>query len=43
MLAGHPYYFMAANILQGMNLGVDSPSGNRNLLIYELDQLLQWG
>jgi hypothetical protein len=43
MLAGHPYYFMAANILQGMNLSVDSPSGNRNLLIHELDQQPQLG
>ena len=43
MLAGHPYYFMGANFWQGMNLGVDGPTGNRDLLNQELDHLQQLG
>jgi hypothetical protein len=43
MLAGHPYYFMDANFWQDMNLGVDSPSVNRDLLNQEFDQLQQLG
>jgi len=43
MLAGHPYYFIGANFWQGMNLGVDGSSGNRNLLNQELDRLQQLG
>jgi mannan endo-1,4-beta-mannosidase len=42
-LAGHPYYFIGANFWQGMNLGVDGPSGNRDLLNQELDRLQQLG
>jgi len=42
-LAGHPYYFIGANFWQGMNLGVDGPSGNRSLLNQELDHLQQLG
>jgi mannan endo-1,4-beta-mannosidase len=43
MLAGHSYYFMGANFWQGMNLGVDGPSGNRNLLTQDLDDLQRLG
>ena len=43
MLEGHPYYFIGANFWQGMNLGVDGPSGNRTLLNQDLDQLQQLG
>ncbi|MGA2488792.1 MAG: hypothetical protein ABSF99_01200 [Anaerolineales bacterium] len=43
MLNGHPYYFIGANFWQGMNLGVDGPSGNRTLLDQDLDQLQQLG
>jgi mannan endo-1,4-beta-mannosidase len=43
MLAGHSYYFIGANFWQGMNLGVNGPSGNRNLLNEDLDQLQQLG
>ncbi len=43
MLAGQPYYFIGANFWQGMNLGVDGPSGNRSLLTRELDSLQQLG
>jgi mannan endo-1,4-beta-mannosidase len=43
MLEGHPYYFIGANFWQGMNLGVDGPSGNRTLLDQELDHLQQLG
>jgi mannan endo-1,4-beta-mannosidase len=42
-LDGHPYYFIGANFWQGMNLGVDGPSGNRLMLNQELDALLQLG
>ena len=43
LLAGHPYYFIGANFWQGMNLGVNGPSGNRALLNEDLDQLQQLG
>jgi mannan endo-1,4-beta-mannosidase len=43
MLDGVPYYFIGANFWQGMNLGVDGPSGNRSLLDRELDHLQQLG
>jgi len=43
MLEGHPYYFIGANFWQGMNLGVNGPSGNRILLEQDLDQLQQLG
>jgi mannan endo-1,4-beta-mannosidase len=43
MLAGQPYYFIGANFWQGMNLGVDGPSGNRSLLTRELDNLQKLG
>ena len=42
-LDGHPYYFIGANFWQGMNLGVDGPSGNRSILNQELDALQQLG
>jgi mannan endo-1,4-beta-mannosidase len=40
---GHPYYFVGANFWQGMNLGVDGPSGDRELLTAELDRLQRMG
>jgi mannan endo-1,4-beta-mannosidase len=43
VLAGQPYYFIGANFWQGMNLGVDGPSGNRSLLNQELDRLQELG
>lgn len=43
MLGGQPYYFIGANFWQGMNLGVDGPSGNRSLLTHELDDLQKLG
>jgi mannan endo-1,4-beta-mannosidase len=43
MLAGRPYYFVGANFWQGMNLGVDGPSGDRTRLVEELDRLQQLG
>ena len=43
IFGGHPYYFIGANFWQGMNLGVDAPSGNRTLLNQDLDQLQQLG
>lgn len=39
MLNGRPYYFVGTNFWQGMNLGVDGPRGNRELLAQELDRL----
>jgi mannan endo-1,4-beta-mannosidase len=39
VLAGKPYYFVGANFWQGMNLGVDGPSGDRSRLVQELDAL----
>ncbi len=43
ILGGRPYYFVGANFWQGMNMGVDGPSGNRTQLIEELDRLKQLG
>ena len=43
MLEGQPYYFIGANFWQGMNLGVNGPSGNRTLLEQDLDRLQQLG
>jgi len=43
ILAGKPYYFVGTNFWQGMNLGVEDPSGNRDLLVQQLDQLKQMG
>ena len=38
-LDGQPYNFVGANFWQGMNLGVDGPSGDRARLGRELDRL----
>jgi mannan endo-1,4-beta-mannosidase len=43
IVAGSPYDFVGANFWQGMNLGVDGPSGDRERLIQELDRLQQLG
>jgi len=43
MLDGHPYYFVGANFWQGMNMGVDGPSGDRVQLVAELDHLQRIG
>ncbi len=43
VLEGRPYYFVGANFWQGMNLGVDGPSGNRAQLVRELDRLKALG
>jgi mannan endo-1,4-beta-mannosidase len=43
ILNGKPYYFVGANFWQGMNLGVDGPSGDRPRLLHELDSLRQLG
>ena len=43
MLKGRPYYFVGTNFWQGMNLGVDGSSGDRELLIAELDHLQSIG
>jgi mannan endo-1,4-beta-mannosidase len=43
VLAGRPYYFVGVNFWQGMNLGVDGPSGDRARLVEELDRLQQLG
>ncbi len=43
MLNGLPYYFVGANFWQGMNLGVDGPSGDRDQLVVELDRLQRIG
>jgi mannan endo-1,4-beta-mannosidase len=43
MLNGQPYYFVGANFWQGMNLGVDGPSGDRDQLTAELDRLQRIG
>jgi mannan endo-1,4-beta-mannosidase len=43
MLAGKPYYFVGANFWQGMNLGVDGPSGDRARLVRELDRMRDLG
>ena len=42
-LGGKPYYFAGANFWQGMNLGVDGPSGDRARLLRELDRLRDLG
>jgi mannan endo-1,4-beta-mannosidase len=42
-LAGRPYYFAGGNFWQGMNLGVDGPTGDRARLTAELDTLQQLG
>ena len=38
-----PYYFVGTNFWQGMNLGVDGPSGDRPRLDAELDRLRELG
>ena len=43
VLAGKPYYFVGANFWQGMNLGVDGPSGDRARLLRELDRMRDLG
>ncbi len=43
VLDGRPYYFVGANFWQGMNLGVDGPSGDRARLVRELDSLMRLG
>jgi mannan endo-1,4-beta-mannosidase len=43
LLDGRPYYFVGANFWQGMNLGVDGPSGDRARLVRELDRLRDLG
>src|SRR5215213_3849964 len=43
MLNGRPYYFVGTNFWQGMNLGVYGPSGDRDLLVAELDRLQRIG
>ncbi len=43
MLDGGPYYFVGTNFWQGMNLGVDGPGGDRDLLMAELDRLQNLG
>jgi mannan endo-1,4-beta-mannosidase len=40
---GRPYYFVGTNFWQGMNLAVDSPGGNRTMLLKELDRLQSLG
>jgi mannan endo-1,4-beta-mannosidase len=42
-LEGEPYRYVGANFWQGMNLGVDNPSGNRAMLLKDLDALQQLG
>jgi len=39
VLDGQPHYFAGANFWQGMNLGVDGPTGDRARLLRELDRL----
>ncbi len=43
MLNSRPHYFVGTNFWQGMNLGMDGPSGDRALLIAELDRLQRIG
>ncbi len=43
MLNDRPYFYIGANFWQGMNLGVNGPSGNRTLLDQDLEQLQQLG
>ena len=42
-LAGKPHHFVGANFWQGMNLGVDGPSGDRARLLRELDRMRDLG
>jgi mannan endo-1,4-beta-mannosidase len=42
-LEGEPYLFVGANFWQGMNLGDAGPSGNRAMLLEDLDALRQLG
>jgi mannan endo-1,4-beta-mannosidase len=42
-LGGKPYYFVGANFWQGMNLGVDGPTGDRAQLVRELDAMRALG
>ncbi len=42
-LNGRTYYFVGANFWQGMELGVDGPTGDRKELVRELDHLQQLG
>jgi mannan endo-1,4-beta-mannosidase len=41
--AGRPYFFMGANFWQGMNLGATNSTGNRALLIRELNEMKKNG
>ena len=43
VLAGKPHYFAGANFWQGINLGVDGPSGDRPRLLRELDRMRDLG
>jgi mannan endo-1,4-beta-mannosidase len=43
LFEGRPYYFVGTNFWQGMNLAVDGPSGNRAMLLKELDRLQALG
>ena len=43
VLAGKAYYFAGANFWQGMNLGVDGPSGDRGRVLRELDRMRDLG
>jgi mannan endo-1,4-beta-mannosidase len=38
-LDGKPHYFVGTNFWQGMNLGVEGPSGDRARLLRELDRM----
>lgn len=40
---GKPYFFMGTNFWQGMNLGATNSSGNRPLLVRELDRMKDAG
>jgi len=41
--AGRPYFFIGANFWQGMNLGATNSTGNRALLIRELNEMKKNG
>ena len=43
MIGDEPYYFAGVNFWQGMNLGVDDATGDRQRLIAELDHLQELG
>ncbi len=43
VLEGKPYLFVGGNFWQGMNLGVDGPSGDRARLLRELDRVRELG